>query len=114
MGVVLDPNTYKHTALWGVVLGTGVGLSSQKPALLKLLALGLTVSSLVPFSDHKFVRFTVGMATVMRFLRVCEVLMDPQYFEQRGAMYTLKFAFLYVSALLLCGGETGTDDARTA
>ena len=39
------------------------------------------------------------MATVMRVLRVIEINLDPRFFEARGPLYTVKFAFLYVRQL---------------
>lgn len=93
----MEPTKAKEMVAWGVSLGSGVFLSSQCGLLFKLLSMALVLASLKPFGETKYIRFAVGMATVMRVLRVCEALLNPKFFEKRGAMYTIKFAFLYVS-----------------
>jgi hypothetical protein len=97
IGALLEPDKFKQLVTWLFSLGGGIWLSSCKGKPAKALSLALVLSSLRPFGDTRYVRFLLGMATVMRVLRVIEVLNNPADFEARGAMYTIKFCFLYVS-----------------
>jgi hypothetical protein len=97
LGFLLEPHRSKDMIIWLLSLGSGCALSSQKPLLAKIGAFLLGAYALRPPGDGKYIRFFFGMATVMRFLRLCEVLLSPKYFEERGLMFTTKFCFLYVS-----------------
>lgn len=97
LGTILERTKFKRIMIWMAALGGGTFLASQRGRFAKIIALSSVAFSCIPFGETRYVRFLFGMASVMRLLRVIEVLMDPVYFEQRGAMYTIKFCFLFVS-----------------
>jgi hypothetical protein len=101
IGSLLERDKLKRSLSWLIALGGGTYLASVKNPLAKASALALATYACIPFGETRYVRFLFGMASVMRLLRVVEVLIDPKYFEDRGAMYTIKFCFLYVSSLFL-------------
>jgi len=94
-GSLLEADKHHQILTWLVSLGGGIYLSSKRSRLARLFSLGLVLFSLRPFGDGKYFRFLFGMATVMRVLRVIEVLNDPEHFATRGDMYTIKYCFLY-------------------
>ena len=102
LGALFEPDKFKELLFWILSLGGGIWLSSFKGRGAKGISLSLVLASLKPFGDGRYIRFLFGMATVMRVLLVLEVLLNAEFFEQRGAMYTTKFCFLFVSWKLAC------------
>jgi len=102
VGLLLEPDKIKQLAAWLVSLTCGTALCSQRSIIAKAASVVAVGYALVPFGSGTYLRFMFGMATVMRALRVIEVLQNPSFFEERGAMYTTKFCYLYVRCLRHC------------
>ena len=101
LGTLVEPDKFKDIIRWVFSLTGGIWLASVKGRPAKALSLALVLSALRPFGETRYIRFLFGMATVMRVLRVIEAVNSPQAFEERGAMYTIKYSYLFVSRLLI-------------
>jgi hypothetical protein len=96
LGIVLEPQAWKRLIFWAIFTSGGTALISRKDIISKTLSfISVLLALLFAPGNHRLVRFTFKMATLMRLLRVIEALFEPEYFEQRGAKFSVKFAFLY-------------------
>lgn len=96
LGLCLERAYWKDVFVWGLSLGTGSAFGCHPNKWIKALSLCSAVYALRSFGTSELGQFVFRMATVMRVLRIIEVVKDRQeFFEKKGTAYTMKFAFLY-------------------